>query len=200
MSKFKVGDKVRRLDGPVWKVGIGPQVGDICTVSFTASSLDWIGLSEYPVETDQSPFDAEFFELVTELPESAPVMLNGKRQIGNFDHEPTQRLTSETGAQKGMRVTRHDLIPPAALREVAAVYGFGELKYPAGEDGPNWLRGMPFSWNERAALDHISQWREGVDFDEEDGVSHLAHAIWHLLAILEFQSRGIGTDDRPFKR
>jgi hypothetical protein len=127
-------------------------------------------------------------------------LVNGKRRVGDFSHESAQRLTSNTGAQKGMRVTRHDLIPPAALREVAAVYGYGELKYPAGPDGPNWLHGMPYSWNERAAYDHISQWREGEDFDSEDGVSHLAHAIWHLLTILEFEARGIGEDDRPFKR
>lgn len=124
----------------------------------------------------------------------------GTRQIGDFSYEPAERLTAESGAQKGMRVTRHDLIPPAALREVAAVYGYGERKYPAGPDGPNWLRGMPYSWNMRAALDHISEWQEGKDFDDEDGVSPLAHAVWHLLAIMEQQSRSVGTDDRPFRR
>lgn len=135
-------------------------------------------------------------------------MTQPNRRIGDFSHEQAVRLTAKSGAQKGMRVTRHDLIPPAALREVAAVYGYGELKYPAGPEGPNWLGprgavgedgGMPYSWNERAAYDHLSAWREGQDFDPEDGVSHLAHAVWHLFAILEMQARGIGTDDRPFK-
>ena len=122
-----------------------------------------------------------------------------KRQIGDFSYVPVERLTSETGAQKGMRITRMDLLPPNALREVSAVYGFGERKYPAGLDGPNWLRGMPYSWNIRAALDHIMEWQAGLDYDGEDGISPLAHAVWHLLAIMEFQSRGIGIDDRAYK-
>lgn len=123
------------------------------------------------------------------------------RRIGDWSHVPAERLTDPaTGASKGMRVTRQDLIPPEALLEIAAVYGFGERKYPAGPDGPNWLRGMPFSWPLRALKDHIAQWELGVDFDEEDGVSHLAHAAWHLFALLTYQARGLGTDDRPFKK
>lgn len=130
------------------------------------------------------------------------------RKVGDFSDYPATRLTAKSGASKGMRITRHDLLPPAALREVSAVYGLGELKYPAGPAGPNWLngsedndlQGMPFSWNERAAEDHVSFWKEGIDFDPEDGIHHLAHAIWHLLAILEYEARGIGEDDRPYKR
>lgn len=123
------------------------------------------------------------------------------RRIGDFTDEPAVRMTDPaTGASKGMRVTRQDLIPPDALRELSAVYGKGELKYPAGPDGPNWLRGMPFSWNLRALKDHITEWELGVDFDEEDGVSHLAHAAWHLFALMTFQARGLGTDDRQFKQ
>lgn len=178
MSKFSVGDRVRVMQPESHALGIG-----------TEYKVEDVAYGEVRINATWWP--AEYFKLIT--PDKAA------RAVGDFSHEPTQRLISESGAQKGMRVTRHDLIPPAALREVAAVYGYGELKYPAGEDGPNWLRGMPFSWNERAALDHISAWREGVDFDTEDGVSHLAHAVWHLLAILEFQARGIGEDDRPFK-
>lgn len=123
------------------------------------------------------------------------------RCIGDWSSVPAERLTDpSTGASKGMRITRQDLIPPEALAEIGAVYGFGERKYPAGPDGPNWLRGMPFSWNLRALKDHISEWELGKDYDDEDGVSPLAHAVWHLMALLTYQARGLGTDDRPFKR
>lgn len=122
------------------------------------------------------------------------------RRVGDFSHEPATRLTAESGASKGMRVTRMDLIPPEVLREIGAVYGYGELKYPSGEDGPNWLRGMPYSWNLRALKDHIADWELGKDFDAEDGVHALAHAAWHLFALLTYQARGLGIDDRIYKQ
>lgn len=123
------------------------------------------------------------------------------RRLGDFSDVPAERLKDPiTGGEKGMRVTRQDLIPPEALRELSAVYGFGERKYPAGPDGPNWLRGMPWSWNLRALKDHLTEWELGDDFDSEDGVSHLAHACWHLFTLMTYQARELGTDDRCFKR
>jgi hypothetical protein len=122
------------------------------------------------------------------------------RRIGDFSSYPATRIEYASGASKGMRVTRQDLIPPEALLELSAVYGFGELKYPAGPDGPNWMRGLNYSACVRALKDHISEWELGKDYDDEDGVSPLAHAMWHLCALLTFQARGLGTDDRPFKR
>lgn len=131
------------------------------------------------------------------------------RRVGDWTHVPAVRLVDpQSGASKGMRVTRLDLIPPEALLEIGAVYGLGENKYPAGPHGPNWLvgdaelegQGMPYSWNLRALKQHIAEWELGQDFDEEDGAHALAHACWHLIALLTYQARGIGTDDRIFKR
>lgn len=122
------------------------------------------------------------------------------RKIGDFSHVPVERLTDpDTQASKGMRITRMDMIPPEALLEIGAVYGFGALKYKDTESGPNWLRGMPWSWNVRALKDHLAQWELGNDFDSEDGCSHLAHLCWHAFALMSYQARGLGKDDRVFK-
>lgn len=144
--------------------------------------------------------EGELVPDLTQLDRQELAVNEPSRRIGDFSHEPAVRLTHSNGASKGMRITRYDMIPPEALAEVAAVYGYGELKYPSGVDGPNWLRGMPYSWNLRAMMQHIEEFRQGINFDEEDGVSPLAHAIWHALALLTYQARDIGIDDRSYLR
>lgn len=110
-------------------------------------------------------------------------------------------LESDTGGKKNMRITRYDLLPPEALAEIAACFGVGEEKYPSTETGvPNWLLGMPWSWHVRALETHIQKWRSGVDFDEDDGIHHLAHAATLLMFLMTYSARDIGTDDRTTKR
>jgi hypothetical protein len=33
---------------------------------------------------------------------------------------------------------------------------------------------------------HLTDWQIGEDVDPEDGLSHLAHAAWNCLALLEY--------------
>lgn len=122
------------------------------------------------------------------------------RAIGSglFD-TTTTNLVSKTGASKGMKECRYDMIPWEPLAELALVYGKGEIKYPSGPTGPNWLNGMPYSWSIRAAKSHLEHFVAGVDFDDDDSVHHLAHAVWHLFALMTFQARGLGTDDRQHR-
>lgn len=104
--------------------------------------------------------------------------------------------TSETGGQKGLKQERFDLVPANPLEEVARVYGFGASKYSDN----NWRKGYPWGWSLGACLRHISAFRRGEDRDPESGLHHLAHAAFHLLALMEFQATGTGTDDRADKR
>lgn len=144
--------------------------------------------------------EGELVPDLTQLDRQEVAVNEPSRRIGDFSHEPAVRLTDSSGASKGMRVTRQDLLPPEALREISAVYGYGNIKYPPGPDGPNWLRGMNYSWCLRALKDHITDWELGQDYDDEDGCSPLAHAAFHIFALLTYQARGIGEDDRIFKR
>lgn len=97
-----------------------------------------------------------------------------------------------TGAQKGQKQERFDLLPWDALEEVARVYGFGATKY---EDW-NWLKGYRWSLSFGALVRHVARAILGEDRDPESGCLHLAHAAWHCLTLITFLMRGLGMDDR----
>lgn len=76
---------------------------------------------------------------------------------------------------------RYDLLPFAALDEVADVLGHGARKY--GEN--NWQQVK--NAHKRyiaAALRHISAYQQGQELDEETGLHALAHAVCSLLFII----------------
>lgn len=120
------------------------------------------------------------------------------RAVGSllFDDTTYTQVDPVTGGSKGGKVTRFDLIPVGAISEVAAVYGKGEIKYPSGPEGPNWMKGMPWSWNVAAMFRHLYKWLSGQKYDEEDGIHHLAHVAWHCFTLMTFEQKGLGTDDR----
>lgn len=93
-----------------------------------------------------------------------------------------ERVTSETGGQKGRKPERFGLLPIEPLREVARVYGHGAEKY----DPDNWRRGYDWSLSYDAAMRHMTAFWNGEEIDEEMGVSHLACAVFHMLALMEF--------------
>lgn len=103
------------------------------------------------------------------------------------------RLTDpNTGAQKGQKPQRFSLLPWVSLAAISEVYHYGATKY----DAHNWRGGYPWSWSYDALQRHLSAWWEGTDKDSESGLSHLAHAGFHILSLLYYQIRGKGTDDR----
>lgn len=87
---------------------------------------------------------------------------------------------------------RFDLIPAAPMHAVAMVYTMGAAKY----DTRNWEKGMNYGQLYRAAQTHMNQYWLGQKYDAESGIHHLAHAVFNLLAIMEYDYRGTGTDDR----
>lgn len=87
------------------------------------------------------------------------------------------------------------LLPPAALAEIAAVLTFGARKYAEW----NWAKGIKSGRLVRAALGHIWAWWAGEDNDSETGLSHLAHAGCCILFLLDqnLSARAKAYDDRP---
>lgn len=86
---------------------------------------------------------------------------------------------------------RMDLVPPAAIRALAEVYTVGAAKYAPH----NWRKGMSWSRVYAAVQRHLTAWAMGEDLDPEDGLSHLAHAMWGMATLLEYDRLGLGVDD-----
>lgn len=97
-----------------------------------------------------------------------------------------------TGGQKGSKPERFSLLPFDALDEILRAYNYGSKKYA----DHNWRKGYNWSLSFDAAMRHLTAWWEREEKDPESGLSHLAHAGWHVLCLLWFQLNGAGTDDR----
>lgn len=90
---------------------------------------------------------------------------------------------------------RYDLIPVYPLLQLALLYTKGAEKYADN----NWMRGFHFSRTLSAMQRHLELWKAGEDIDPETGLSHLTAVAWNAFALLEFQFRGTGVDDRAHK-
>ena len=88
--------------------------------------------------------------------------------------------------------TRFDLVPWAAITDIADILTFGAQKYADN----NWCRGTEWSRYYSALCRHIFAWWQGEDLDPETGKSHLAHAGCCLVFLMEYQRNQWGTDDR----
>lgn len=87
------------------------------------------------------------------------------------------------------------LIPRSALEAEARVMAHGKAKYGAH----NWRGGMEWSRCIDAVLRHVLAFASGEDIDDGQagsGESHLANARCGLAFLIEFQEKGLGTDDR----
>jgi len=102
-----------------------------------------------------------------------------------------------TGAAKGVKLARFDLVPMDALIELAEHYGKGEAKYPSDADGtPNWSKGYAWSKSTQAAMRHLSQFIGGEDVDAETSTKHVIAVAWHMFALAHYMNTATGTDDR----
>jgi hypothetical protein len=93
------------------------------------------------------------------------------------------------------------LIPWRAITAVAGIYAYGAKKYAA-----NSWREVPLDPDtgetpaERyfnAMMRHLIAWKKGEWIDPESGHSHLAHALWGVIAVFELSmdEMGKGKDD-----
>jgi len=102
------------------------------------------------------------------------------------------RTTSATGGQKGVKPERHDLVPRRAMAAIARVFGFGASKY----EDHNWRKGYEWGKSLASLQRHIDEFVDGNTYDEESGLPHLAHAGFHILALLTWlEEQGEGADN-----
>lgn len=96
--------------------------------------------------------------------------------------------------------SRVDLIPADAMLELGRVYEAGDRKYrPLG--GPrNWEKGMPWTKVLGPLMRHLFHWMMGETRDPEDGQRHIAKVAWNAIALLTYELRKIGEDDRGVHR
>lgn len=87
-----------------------------------------------------------------------------------------------TGRKDDNGKRRVDLLPFAALEQVADILAFGAAKY--GEN--NW-RGVKRARYLAAALRHLFTYAQGEETDPESSLPHLAHAACSILFMLELK-------------
>jgi hypothetical protein len=89
-----------------------------------------------------------------------------------------------------------ELLPVSFLWGVAAILTYGAKKYAAR----NWEKGMDWSRPYAGCLRHLFKWWSGETIDPESGLPHLHHAACNLAFLIEYETKGTGTDDRPGER
>lgn len=97
-----------------------------------------------------------------------------------------------TGGQKGVKQARFDLVPAGPMWEVAKVYGYGADKY----DHRNWEKGYDWGLSYGALQRHLHQFWMGEYLDDESGLPHLAHAVFHCLALMQYHKHYPEFDNR----
>ena len=102
------------------------------------------------------------------------------------------RVTSSTGASKGTKEERFDLIPVPALTQLARLYGKGAVKYAAH----NWRLGYDWSKSYAAAQRHMNAFWAGEDVDPETQVPHVINAAFHMFALSTYITEHPEFDDR----
>lgn len=73
---------------------------------------------------------------------------------------------------------------PNSVEQFARVCEFGAKKY----DRDNWRKGREFRDTIDSALRHIKDFQNGKNLDDETGLANLGHAMWNIMALIEWNS------------
>ena len=93
-------------------------------------------------------------------------------------------LAEGVGAKHDEGKLRYSLLPKGTITELLKVLEFGAKKYAPD----NWMKvDNAQTRYYDAALRHITAWHEGEKFDQETGVSHIAHALCCLHFLMWFE-------------
>lgn len=79
---------------------------------------------------------------------------------------------------------RYSLIPPSATKALAEVLTYGAKKYKPN----NWQKVDDVERYMDALYRHMEAYRSGEKFDQESGLSHLAHAMTNIAFLIYFDT------------
>ncbi len=113
---------------------------------------------------------------------------NEFKQVGNCAEALQKAIARKDDTGK----LRFDLIPVYPLQEIARVYTIGANKYA----DRNWEKGMSWGRIFAAMMRHGWAWWSGETHDPTDGQHHLASVAWCAMALMEYEKKKLGTDDR----
>lgn len=181
MSKFKVGDKVKRINVDFELA----KVGTILTVSAVHFNGD-IQVEEHLDARPHHLYAQQNFELV-ECELTADEMNSGVSS--NRRGPPTLRQGDKFDSGKPqMRFLTKEFLEGTALAQT-----YGSKKY-----GPwNFQKGLEYSAMYDAAIRHMMAWFHAEATDPESGYSHLAHAAANLNMLMWMEANKPEMDDRP---
>ena len=98
----------------------------------------------------------------------------------------------EVGLRYNKNKIRFDLLEPYAIEQLAKVFTKGAEKYEPN----NWLKGMPWMDVVASLKRHLNEFEQGVDFDEETNLYHMAHVAWNAMAIVSYYKHKPEFDNR----
>jgi len=98
----------------------------------------------------------------------------------------------EAGLRYNEGKLRYDLLEPYALEQLVKVFTKGAEKYAPR----NWEKGMKWSTVIASLKRHTAAFEKGEDFDEESGISHMAHVAWNAMALVSYMKIAPQYDDR----
>lgn len=104
----------------------------------------------------------------------------------------TTSSTNDVGLRYDTGKVRMDLLPWAALSDVAQVLTVGADKYAPY----NWAKGMHWSKVIGPLFRHLAKWMMGERYDAESGLPHLAHVACNVLFLMTYERFSLGQDDR----
>jgi 5'(3')-deoxyribonucleotidase len=88
----------------------------------------------------------------------------------------------EIGLRFNSGKIRYDLLEPFAIEKLAEVFTKGAKKYAPN----NWLLGLPWMSTVASLERHLAKFKQGVDFDEETNLLHIAHVAWNAMALISY--------------
>ena len=155
--------------------------------SFTATETLNVPTAPMSLESNSTSGSMTTQRVSTWAPHSPP------NSLKNGDVTDASQRVSEPALRFDAGKPRYDLLPPDALEELVMVYTKGAAKYA----DRNWEKGMSWSRCFGSLMRHSWKFWKGEKLDPETGCHHMAMAAWNALALVAYDMRSKGTDDRP---
>lgn len=88
------------------------------------------------------------------------------------------------------------MCPTSIIMGISEVFMKNSVDYGGKYPSNNWRRGMKWLIPFDSAVRHLNKWKDGEEFDEESGLSHLHHAACNLAMLIEYSTTCVELDNR----